>query len=107
MHGVYPSAIGVSMDTDSHDSVSSNPSAESDNNGSRCRGTTGSKPAEFTDEQEQLYQKRYDEGYNLTVDSEYLRWLKFHHAESSLLCDSPPASGNSGGRSTTVTDNWK
>ena len=64
--GVYPfnsSAIGVSMDTDSHDSVNSNPSAESGNNGSRCRGTTvitGSKPAEFTDEQEQLLITRSD-----------------------------------------------
>ena len=62
------------MDTDSHDSVNSNSSASGDS-GSRGRGTivtTGSKPPEFTDEQEQLYQKEYDEGYNLTVDSEYL-----------------------------------
>ena len=91
--GVYPfnsSAIGVSMDADSHDSVNSNPSVSGDSE-SRGRGTTvttGSKLPEFTDEQEQLYQKRYDEGYNLTVDCEYLRWLKFHHPESSLFSDS-------------------
>ena len=60
--GVYPfnsSAIGVSMDADSHDSVNSNPSASGDSE-SRDRGTTvttRSKPPEFTDEQEQLYQK--------------------------------------------------
>ena len=63
------------------------PPASGDSGGRSTTVTTGSKPAEFTDEQEQLYQKRYDEGYNLTVDSEYLRWLKFHHPESSLLCD--------------------
>ena len=64
---VYPfnsSAIGVSMNTDSHDSANSNPLAASSDSESRGRGTTvttGSKPPEFTDEQEQLYQKQYDE----------------------------------------------
>ena len=56
--------------------------------GDNTSTTTASKPPEFTDEQEQLYQKRYDEGYNLTVDSEYLQWLKLHHPESSLVSDS-------------------
>ena len=92
--------------------VNSNPSAASGDSGSRGRDTTittGNKPPEFTNEQKQLYQKRYDEGYNLTVDSEYLRWLKFHHPESSLLCGSPSASGDSGsrGRGTTVTTGSK
>ena len=63
-------------------------SGDSESSGRGTTITTGSKPPEFTDEQEQLYQKRYDKRYNLTVDSEYLRWLKFHHPESSLLSDS-------------------
>ena len=63
------------------------PSASGDSGGRSTTVTTGSKPAEFTDKQEQLYQKRYDEGDNLTVDSEYLQWVKFHHPGSSLLCD--------------------
>ena len=52
-------------------------------NGSRGRGTTiktRNRPPEFTDEQEQLYQKQYNEGYNLIVE--------FHHPESSLHSDS-------------------
>lgn len=72
-------AIGVSMDTDSHDSVNSNPSASGDS-GSRGRGmtiTTGSISHlnSLMNSQEQLYQKRCDEGYNLIVDSEYLHTM--------------------------------
>ena len=92
--GVYPfnsCAIRISMDTNIHDSVNNNLSAASGNSRYKDKGTivtTSDKPPELTDEQEQLYQKRYDEGYNLTVDTEYLRWLEFHHPDSSLLCNS-------------------
>ena len=42
----------------------------------------------FTVEQELLFQKRYDEGYNLAIDPDYVCWLRFHHPESCLSCKS-------------------
>ena len=56
--------------------------------GSKSTGTTEDGPPKFTVEQEQLFQKRYDEGYNLTIDPDYVCWLRFHHPESCLPCDS-------------------
>ena len=56
--------------------------------GSKSTGTTEDGAPKFTVEQEQLFQKRYDEGYNLTIDPDYVCWLRFHHPESCLPCDS-------------------
>ena len=36
----------------------------------------------FTDEQVEHYQHRYEEGYNIYVDLDYVRWLELHHTES-------------------------
>ena len=100
--GVYPfnsSAIGTSMDGDCAKSVNCNPSADDDSRlGKGKTKTTESRVPEFTVEQEQLFQKRYDEGYNLTVDPEYLRWLKLYHPESHLLSDSLSTDDNSRSR---------
>ena len=41
-----------------------------------------SSNASFTTEQEQLYKCRYEEGYNIFIDVDYVRWLKLHHPES-------------------------
>ena len=35
----------------------------------------------FSEDQVQLYQRRYDEGYDL-MDPQYLQWLERHHPES-------------------------
>ena len=40
------------------------------------------KPRSFTDEQEELYQHRYEEGYNLYTDICYVNWLEIHHPEA-------------------------
>ena len=39
------------------------------------------KSKTFSEEQEQLYQMRYEEGYDL-VDPQYLQWLEIHHPDS-------------------------
>ena len=36
----------------------------------------------FTDEQLELFQRRYEEGYNIYIDHNYVRWLELHHPES-------------------------
>ena len=39
----------------------------------------------FDSEQEELFQRRFDEGYNLRTDPDYNRWLEINHPEVSPL----------------------
>ena len=41
--------------------------------------------AVFNSEQEELFQKRFEEGYNLCIDPHYNHWLEINHPEISLL----------------------
>ena len=47
----------------------------------------------FTAEQEELLKKRYEEGYDLFIDPDYVRWIKLHYpdfhlpTDSGLICD--------------------
>ena len=43
---------------------------------------TDALPSDFSVEQQQLYKKRFDEGYNLYIDPDYVRWLRMYHPES-------------------------
>ena len=36
----------------------------------------------FTAEQQQLFKHRLEEGYNIFIDPDYVRWLRLHHPES-------------------------
>ena len=36
----------------------------------------------FTDEELELFERRYEEGYNIYIDHNYVRWLELHHPES-------------------------
>ena len=45
---------------------------------------TDAEPSDFNAEQQQLYKKRFDEGYNLYIDPDYTRWLRMYHSESYL-----------------------
>ncbi len=36
---------------------------------------------EFNSQQEALFRRRFDEGYNLNTDPEYNRWLEINHPE--------------------------
>ena len=52
---------------------------------------------EFSIEQEQRFQTRFEEGYDL-MDSEYLRWLEINHPDSvpadrHMLVLAPESSG--------------
>ena len=38
----------------------------------------------FTPEQEDLFKKRFDEGYDLRIDPEFNAWLKINHPESLM-----------------------
>ena len=39
-------------------------------------------PPKFSIEQEESFQKRFDEGYNLYIDPNYVEWLAVNHPEA-------------------------
>jgi hypothetical protein len=41
-----------------------------------------STTASFTDEQERRFQIRFEEGFNVFTDDDYVSWLEIHHPES-------------------------
>ena len=43
---------------------------------------SGATNGTFTDEQLELFEKRLEEGYDLFVDADYVRWLEMHHPEA-------------------------
>ena len=86
--GVYPfnpSAIQVCV----NDNDDSEVTAVNDNDRVQ-QSSTGNdlnivrKPSldtSFTAEQELLFKRRFEEGYDIFVDTDYVRWLKLHHPE--------------------------
>ena len=92
--GVYPlnrSAISVllcgstlsSKDDPSHVVASSDENDELDGNALEMENLVDN--AVFNSEQEELFQKWFEEGYNLCTDPHYNRWLEINHPEVSLL----------------------
>ena len=43
---------------------------------------------DFTAAQEELFKKRYKEGYDLFIDADYVTWIKIHHPDTKLPTDS-------------------
>jgi len=54
-------------------------------------GGSSSTSGLFTAEQEEHFQRRSEEGFNLLTDPDYLEWLRINHSESELLTDYTPA----------------
>ena len=63
---------------------------EIDNGQEQDQGDTSSDH-EFSAEQEQLFQTRFEEGYDL-MDPEYLCWLKVNHPDSVSVYENTPIS---------------
>ena len=53
-----------------------------------CDNFGSSATHSFSAEQEEHFQRRYTEGYNLLIDPDYVEWLKLNHPESDLLANS-------------------
>ena len=49
------------------------------------------KKPRFTEEEEQLFERRYKEGYDITDDPRYNMWLECYYPDSITLCTSPLA----------------
>ena len=84
--GVYPfnpHAIDCSISRDNPDASLGGTAGESEEQSEKPEDEDEDKSGRksFSEEQEQLYQRRYDEGYDL-MDPQYLQWLEIHHPDS-------------------------
>ena len=77
-----PQAVNCSSSTDNPEASLTRPSDEQTEaqNGLMVNGDENTV-TEFSIEQEQRFQTRFEEGYDL-MDSEYLRWLEINHPDS-------------------------
>ena len=77
------------IETTDDNSVSTSYNQSENDTSSKGTPTENGLPKFTVDhEQELLFQKRYDERYNLAIDPDYVCWLRFHHPESCLPCES-------------------
>ena len=44
-----------------------------------------------TPEQEALFKRRFEEGYDVYIDKDYIRWIKLNHPEVQIVEDLVPA----------------
>jgi len=49
----------------------------------RCQEEDSDPHESFTDKEQQLYERRYEEGFNL-YDAKYIAWLKINHPDADL-----------------------
>ena len=46
----------------------------------------------FTVAENELFEQRYTEGYDLTIDPKYNKWLQAHHPDATILAHIPQVS---------------
>ena len=63
------------------DDKSSSHNTSDGNSSSHDFISPNSSDADFTEIQECLFQKRYEECYNIFTDEDYVRWLKLYHPQ--------------------------
>ena len=89
--GVYPfnpAAISIPANPDKGkedepcSSVALSSSCSQDELHSGDSGASSPLPVDFTPEQEQRFQRRFEEGFDVFTDSEYIQWLRINHPES-------------------------
>ena len=54
------------------------------NFGDNGGASTDERRDEFSSEQEMLFKRRYEEGYDLYIDANYIRWMRLHHPEVNI-----------------------
>jgi len=81
-HGVFVFNLGAADDSSSQDDSNADATGNGDDDlPNRDRGDDSNEDAEFTVEEELLFAKCYEEGYDL-FDQRYMDWLKINHAEN-------------------------
>ena len=110
--GVYPfnpQAIDCSISTDNPDATLTRPSDQQpETENDLMENGDENTVTEFSVEQEQRFQTRFEEGYDL-VDPEYLRWLEINHPDSvpadrHMLVLAPESSAGVSEDNPTLTD---
>jgi len=56
--------------------------------------STDGRRDEFTVEQEMLFKRRYEEGYDLYVDADYVRWMRWNHPEVDISIPTEQETGS-------------
>ena len=99
--GVYPlnvSAIRVVQvrpeRNSDNDSNAEHPCQGDMNVGDNSGASTDERRDGFTLEQEMLFKRRYEEGHDLYVDANYIRWMRFHHPEVNISIPTEQESGS-------------
>ena len=96
--GVYPFNPAAIMVPETENSNASsgeiNASGSTDTSTATDRGSgvsednTGSQvllpPLPFSEEQEALFAKRFEEGYDIYIDTDYIRWIELNHPEVNI-----------------------
>ena len=77
---------GHPNDTAIHD-LSAHPSNSSALESGSYQSNVDNGGNDFTAEQEELFKKRYEEGYDLFIDADYVKWIKIHYPDTSLPID--------------------
>ena len=97
--GVYPfncSAIKVpESKKDASTSVKSNTGGNTETTGDGIAEEDAArsevvKPKPFTAEQETLFKRRFEEGYDVYIDKDYIRWINLNHPEFHVEQDLTP-----------------
>ena len=65
--------------------------------GSDREGNNAGDGNDFTDEQRELFERRFSEGYDLDIDQDYLCWRKIYYPKASSCDSSAEARGSDGG----------
>lgn len=90
--GVYPLNRSAVKTPPSTASSSAKDSTEEDEN--QKSGESSDSKANFSTEQEELFQKRFAEGYDIYTDDDYIHWLHINHPESLHSSDNPENSSD-------------
>ena len=77
---------GHPNDTAIHD-LSAQPSNSSALESGSYQSNVDNGGNDFTAEQEELFKKRYEEGYDLFIDADYVKWIKIHYPDTCLPID--------------------
>ena len=65
--------------------------------GSDREGDNAGDGNNFTDEQRELFERQFSEGYDLEIDQDYLHWWNIYHPEASPCDSSAEVRGSGGG----------
>ena len=87
--GIYPfNRSAIKILGSKEDQQTSTKEGVAEDNTAKCPVVM---PKSFTPEQEALFKRRFEEGYDVYIDKDYIRWIKLNHPELRVVEDLTPA----------------